>query len=310
MALVIIKGHVYYTRSIRIGKRVTSVSLGCGSGRQALLAAELDEEDRALREAERAAARASREAEYRAAVRARQDVRERLRADRERLRETDRALAGYHRHVARTVEGVLGRMGYHRHHGAEWRRRRSMGVELVTLRAQDLDRIVLEADRDELKRLGSAAHRQLYELASAGEGYLEQKVEWMLCQTLSPGDGALHKEGVMARLAILRMELVGPAPTLPERLLADRVAMHWLCIHLLEISRADLLNQQPADPSKGDLSKGEAMDRWLSRAEARYVRALVALAKVQRLKLPPVVAVVRPVPSRSIDPPSARSDVS
>jgi hypothetical protein len=46
MALVFIRGRVYYTKSIRIGGRVTSVSLGCGSGRLALLAAEMDREDR------------------------------------------------------------------------------------------------------------------------------------------------------------------------------------------------------------------------------------------------------------------------
>jgi hypothetical protein len=36
-------------------------------------------------------------------------------------------------------------------------------------------------------------------------------------------------------------ELLGPAPSLAERLLVDRVAMHWLHVQLLDIHRADIL---------------------------------------------------------------------
>jgi hypothetical protein len=55
-------------------------------------------------------------------------------------------------------------------------------------------------------------------------------------------------------------------------------------VQLLEISRADILHRDTVD-----YRGAEALDRWLSRAQARYVQALTALAKLRRLRLPIVV---------------------
>jgi hypothetical protein len=285
MALVNIKGHVYYTKSVRRGKKVTSKSYG--SGELAGLCAYMDWHDREIERYERALRRA----EHREAVEARRNHREELRSLRERLASTHRAMGDYHRHVGRIVVAILGRMGYHQADRSRWRRRRmsielvkAKGPELVKIQAQDLERLIQEADRAELRALAGRSHLELWRRVDEGEGDLTRKAEWLLAQTLCPAEGAMHRDAVLAGVALLKMDLAPIGSSLPEQLLAERAAVCKLHVDLLELSRADLLNA-----SDIDYRKAEALDRWLSRAQARYVQALTALAKVRRLKLPIVV---------------------
>ena len=135
-----------------------------------------------------------------------------------------------------------------------------------------------------LERLGCQAHGMLYELAGLGGGHLPHRVEWLLAQTIGPGEGAIDREAIQAQVATLKMELAPPGSSLPERLLAERAAVCWLHVQLLEIDRAGVLNVEPVD-----YRGAEVIDRWLSRAQARFTAALLGLAKIRRLKLPVVV---------------------
>src|SRR5262249_54096191 len=158
--------------------------------------------------------------------------REELRSIRERLAATDRAMGEAHRHVGRVVVAILERMGYHQADRSRWRRRR-MSIELVkakapelaALRSQDLDRLIQEADRAMLERLGCQAHGMLYELAGLGGGHVPHRVEWLLAQTIGLGEGAIDKEAVQAQVATLKRELAPIGSSLPERLLAERAAV-------------------------------------------------------------------------------------
>jgi hypothetical protein len=284
MALVFIKGHAYYTKSFRRAGRVTSRSVG--GGELAVLMARMDRVDReeaeALR-AERSRARATAKAE----AQARRDA---LKALRDRLAAVDHAVAGRYRRLGRAAEATLEALGYHKADRSRWRRRRTMGSELaksVAVRlamggARELARLVREADRSELERLACAAHRDLYDLAEGGD--LAEVALWMLAQTLGDGWGESEKEAIRARVATLKLELAPGGASIPEQLLAERAAVCWLEVQLLAMSRADALNRTDVD-----YRGAEGLDRWLSRAQARFERALTSLAKVRRLGIPVVV---------------------
>jgi hypothetical protein len=265
----------------------------------AVIAALMNEEDR---EEERARRDEIRRCPHEQAV-ARQAQRETRQALGKRLDSIDRIMAGYHRRVGKTVEVHLTALGYHRHARGQWRRRRQpMSIELVkakapdlaALKSQDLDRLIRESDRAMLERLGCQADHMLYELAGLGGGHLPHRVKWLLAQSIGPGEGAIDREAILAQVATLKRELAPIGSSLPERLLAERAAVGWLHVQLLEIDRADRLQQGPVD-----YRGAEALDRWLSRAQSRYTQALTALAKVRRLKLPVVVATQINVDHRS-----------
>src|SRR5262249_39925532 len=117
MALVNIKGYVYYTRSVRRNGRVTSESYG--SGELAELCYRVDQHTRERR----ALVRAARHAEHREAVQARQERRAELRSIRERYVAADRTVEQYGRRVGRLVEAIMGALGYHRPDRCRWRRK-------------------------------------------------------------------------------------------------------------------------------------------------------------------------------------------
>lgn len=93
------RGGLYYTRSQRIGARV--VRQYCGTGEVGAMAAALDAEERAARQAEREAS----EVEHRQA------------------RVVSDALAGLEALTRQAVADTLHAEGFHRHKG-QWRRRR------------------------------------------------------------------------------------------------------------------------------------------------------------------------------------------
>src|SRR5262249_38059080 len=98
MGLVHIKGHLYYTRSIRGGTKVTSRVEA--SGRVAIDFAAMDRLLRERDELERALMRA----EYREAVDERRAEREKARVHRERIASIHRSVGDYYRRVGKMVE--------------------------------------------------------------------------------------------------------------------------------------------------------------------------------------------------------------
>jgi hypothetical protein len=159
-----------------------------------------------------------------------------------------------------------------------------MGDAVAAVGVAELVKLARDGDRIALEGLSYQADRSLYETVEALDGDLAQSVvEPMLIASLGPGYHG-NREGVAAKLAILRRELAPPGSSIAEDLLAERAALGWLHIQLLEIDRADVLQQPQADYRKVAM-----IDQCLSRAQARLERALTALAKIRRLNLPIVI---------------------
>jgi hypothetical protein len=93
------------------------------------------------------------------------------------------------------------------------------------------------------------------------------------------GDQLLLDEAVRRKVANLREELGGPAPTPLERLLVERIAACWLQVQYFDVRYAQ---------SAGELGIqwGEHYQRRQDRAQRRYLAAIRTLAQVRRLLTP------------------------
>ena len=109
-------------------------------------------------------------------------------------------------------------------------------------------------------------------------GNVATQAEIALTKVITGGSKVL-KEATNKKLADLKDELMGPAPTPLERLLVARVVVCWLQVH-----HADMIEAQ--NFQKVELG-GYLQDR-LDRAHRRYLSAIRTLAQVRRLLIPPV----------------------
>lgn len=101
------------------------------------------------------------------------------------------------------------------------------------------------------------------------------------------GRNLLHREAWERQAQTLEQELAGPHPSPLERVLCERIASCWLDAHLADLSSADWLKRDGMNRAAGDYCL-----RRQDRAHARFVGAVVALARVRRLLAPPLVAQV------------------
>ena len=108
-------------------------------------------------------------------------------------------------------------------------------------------------------------------------GNLAAHVEDTLVGKLAGQDLAV-REGLRRKLASLRAELGGPAPTPLERLLVERIVACWLHLHHLETNYVGM--------DKMPLELATYYQRSLSAAQKRYLSAIKTLAVVRKLALP------------------------
>ncbi len=90
-------------------------------------------------------------------------------------------------------------------------------------------------------------------------------------------DDWLIREIYVEELNRLRAELLGPAPTVIERLLAERIVIGWLEVHTAEYQLA--------------VTNSESRSHWqqqVDHAHRRFLSALRLLAAVRRLPRPAV----------------------
>ena len=92
----------------------------------------------------------------------------------------------------------------------------------------------------------------------------------------------LTEESLRYQLKALRKKLAGPDPTPLEELLVQRIAACWLQLHYLETLWAQ--NLEPSGFGKW----ADYCQRWIDRAQRRYLAAMKALVQVRRLLHPMV----------------------
>jgi hypothetical protein len=138
-------------------------------------------------------------------------------------------------------------------------------VEAMVARARSGDREVLPRlkqfldDHPEVWRRGGDLARQSMEM-------------WI---NLIAGSDLIVGESLCRKVAALSTELAGPASTVLERLLVERVAACWLQVHY-----ADATVAQAVDVS---LKQAAYVQRRQDAAHRRYLSAIGALAMVRRL---------------------------
>ena len=289
MGLVIRNGRAYFLESYRLGNRVTSRCVGTGE-----LALLLAYEHRLIR-SDRETSRRELKAMHQERVATRRQEQGETRRLRERITLADRIVGTYFRRVSKTVDRTLAALGYHRHGRGPWRRKRgfSMASELARVDIRELSRLAREGERIALGELAYRLPAWLHETVADGQGDLDAVVEAALIEQLGPGHGALHKDAVAARMAIMRDELAPCGSSPLEVLLAERAALCWLHVQLMEYEAiayaGDLANISDSIKAREMDRRAEVVDRRLARAQSRYVQALTALAKVRKLITPVVI---------------------
>ena len=104
----------------------------------------------------------------------------------------------------------------------------------------------------------------------------------ILAETMAAGE-PLMEEAIIAKLDLMRAEVVGANPTPLETLLAERIVSAWLVVEVQEA----LLNAQLKKGSKVKRcppSYLKFMIGWLDCAHRRYLAAIKSLAQVRRLQ--------------------------
>jgi hypothetical protein len=286
MAVVHVNGHLYYTHSVRRGCRVTSMSYGPVHGEDARRFVAMD---RIIREKRRTECMQRRE-DKRKLSEARQEGRrtanQETQALRERLDSTDRLMAEYSKRVAKAVEAHLTALGYHRHDRGEWRRRRT---PMLSIEAARYPKGVVPLTQSE-QLAGRARAGDLAALETVlqeAARHHHETVEGVLLQQLAPGDGPPYNDptdSVSVKMAMMRGELAPPGSSPAEKLLAERAALCWLHMELLDYEAARLFHSREVDSPKAEI-----IDRRLGRVQARFSQALTDLAKIRRLNVPLVI---------------------
>ena len=258
MAHVIINGHPYYTKSIRVGGWVTSMSFGPALSEYARTMAAMD---RLLGE-KRRAERMRREEERRersearlAAIQGRQDLRDRLDA-------IDRDVGAYFRRVTKDVDALMAVRGFYRHARGRWRRRRKT---MLTSEAERYPSGAVPLTQGEAlaERAWSGDPAALETVLKEADRHHHETVEVVLLRALKPSAGPPYEapiDFVAIKLAAMRFELAPPGSSPAEKLLAERAALCWLHLELLEYEAGRLFHRhQFCSP------EAEIIDRRLAR---------------------------------------------
>lgn len=270
MGIRTIRGHRYYYRSVRRGGRVRSEFVAAGA--RALLLAECD--------------RITRE----------------VQAERRRLAEAERreseamtgVLVGWSRGVDDLVGRALESAGFHRHKRGEWRRRK-VTTEATTSGIQPAApapapapmtpevRAIERRFRDKDKTVTRKEAKMLLDARPGlGDSHGLSPVINVLACLLSPYAGdQVRYELLRRKFFEVRAELEGPDATAMERLLAERAALCWLDLYLVEAGCIALEGD-----GKATAAQMIYFQKRIDAAHRRFLSAIKALAVVRKLKVP------------------------
>ncbi len=98
---------------------------------------------------------------------------------------------------------------------------------------------------------------------------------------LASGDNTVVNEAMYKKLNAMREELDGVSPTPLERLLVNRVVACWLQVYYADVIYAQNITAI-------SLKQGDYYQERQDRAHRRYMSAILTLAQLRRLLIPPV----------------------
>lgn len=235
-------GGRYYTQSRRVNGRVRRVYWGKGP-----IAEKVAEGDALLQ-------------------RQREDRRQGQRAEAEAIRQTEQQFQYVSQICRRLVQDTLESAGFHRHHRGEWRRRR-MSTPQEASAGRDSTKVVESGPQ--AANTNQAARTHL--------NFLERLIEKQLLWLYDKQPTIIS--GVRTQLAQLRAELLGPNPTIPERVLVEQILLAWLMT-----AEADVVVSQ----TRNDLAFREQFQRFGERANRRLLASVKAFAQLRHLRRPAV----------------------
>jgi len=233
------------------------------------------------------------------------------------------------------AEGVLAAVGFHRHKRGELRMKRTankaMGANPTNATAATVDTPMVPFEgtppsapvpliefsplkdwidnADDLfacARAGdseaqSFLRRELAESERARRhfGDLGMRSTKTLIARTAGGD-AVWAIGIEEYVHVMMKELLGPSPSILDRLIVRRIVNAWVAVHSLELELAIRPPSRPRDRAY--------LEAAAERASRRMVQAVSELARVRKLQLPNVLVSITP-PS-SLSPPSPRMGVA
>jgi hypothetical protein len=246
MALVHVNGRLYYTKSIRVGGRVTSMSYGPVPSKDARLMVAMDRLVKKRKEVARGAFRA-------------------LVEEDERI---DACLVGLAKEALGAASEALERAGCHQHARGVWRRRRGYRMAKT------------ETEQVETVRVGDEEPREMVDRATGGR-FIESWAA-LLAIRRTTKNSRLSRDLVWQDLAVTAEELAGPDPTPTERLLARAAAADWLA---WQMYRADYeFACRPNAELSAVVS--EHHQKRIDRTHRRMLRSIKMLETVRRLVSP------------------------
>ena len=113
------------------------------------------------------------------------------------------------------------------------------------------------------------------QMSKIGE-IIEDAVIGQMC-----GENELAREVVRREMRAKRLELEGSNPSAIERLLAEQAVRSWVHLRHVELVQANNSRER-------SIAQLDQLERWVARAERRYLRVLSTLARVRRLPAPAV----------------------
>lgn len=134
--------------------------------------------------------------------------------------------------------------------------------------AEKGDRSALPRVRELLDEFPSMVD-ELGDLTQIAQGVMLSKIV---------GESVLIREAQERKLVALTEQIAGPAPSILEKLLADQIVLCWQHVRYAESDYA-----QARDYT---FKAGDYYERYIDRAQRRYLAAIKTLAQVRKLELP------------------------
>jgi hypothetical protein len=207
------------------------------------------------------------------------------------------------------ADALLTVAGYRKHHRGEWRMNRTLNrlaKRIAKLKAElETPRPLVnyEAPEDDAEAVA------VYAKARAGDEEAVERVGELIRQrgwvdwvgdigrlatrnliAQATCDDEVWRAGIEEKVKVLNEELLGPNPSILERLLVRRIVNGWVTVHSLEL---ELAVRPPVN-----VRNKAYLDTAVSRAQKRMTQAVGELARLRRLQAPLIVAhLTAPLPT-------------